>query len=251
MRYAVKGRFANSTPPAAWHHRSMWKSIRAVAFDLDDTLWDVRQVLERAEAASQTFLSERYPSFSATYSIEALRAERLAIARAEPQSAHDLTWLRTETVRRLAIDLGLPHSVGHEAFEVFIAERNRVELFADVSVAIGELAARFRLATLSNGNADVARIGIGHWFAVNLSAGLIGAAKPDVRAFATLAADLGLAAEEILYVGDDPHADVVGAAQAGMHTAWMNRREQQWPDALPRADIEVTDLAALVAASRG
>ena len=244
-------RFDNSTPLDAWHHRGMWQSIRAVAFDLDNTLWDVRRVLERAEAASQAFLSEHYPNFSASYSIEALRAARMELARAEPQSAYDLTWLRIETVRRLAIDLGLPHSVGQEAFEVFIAERNRVELFDDVPSAIGELAMRFRLATLSNGNADVARIGIGHWFAVNLSAGLIGAAKPDVRAFATLAADLGLTAEQILYVGDDPHADVVGAARAGMRTAWINRGAQQWPDELPRADIEVIDLAALVAASRG
>ena len=44
--------------------------------------------------------------------------------------------------------------------------------------------ARFRLATLSNGNADLAVIGLAHHFEVTLNAGALGCAKPDPRAYA-------------------------------------------------------------------
>jgi FMN phosphatase YigB (HAD superfamily) len=50
----------------------------------------------------------------------------------------------------------------------------------------------------------------------------------------------------VLYVGDDPTCDVVGARAAGLRTAWMNRRSTAWPDGLSAADLVVRDCAELV-----
>ena len=113
--------------------------------------------------------------------------------------------------------------------------------------ALETLKARFRLATLSNGNADLGVIGLAHHFEVTLSAGALGCAKPDPRAYTALADALTLKPAEILFVGDEPHADVVGPRTAGMQTVWVNRGGVVWPDALPAADASVTDLAGLVA----
>ena len=68
---------------------------------------------------------------------------------------------------------------------------------------LARLRQRYRLATLSNGNADLAHIGLDQAFTVSLNARQIGAAKPHRRCFERLARELGLAPQAILHVGDD------------------------------------------------
>jgi putative hydrolase of the HAD superfamily len=56
----------------------------------------------------------------------------------------------------------------------------------------------------------------------------VGLRKPDAAIFRLAAAHLGTPVHEVLFVGDHPEADVVGAANAGMQTAWT-RRNRSWP----------------------
>ncbi|MFO1428289.1 MAG: HAD family hydrolase [Steroidobacteraceae bacterium] len=222
----------------------MLQAVRALCFDLDDTFWDVQRVLARAEGRVAEFLAQHYPRL-ASLDREQHRAARIELAREAPQRSHDLTWLRTEAMRRLARTAGYPDAVGEQAFAVFIEARNEVELFDDVLPALGRLRSRYVLATLSNGNADLARIGIAEHFTVRLSARDVGVAKPHRDAFAAVAHALGLAAGEVAYVGDDPHTDVAGARAAGLRTVWINRRGLPWPDAAGEPDLVVADLAEL------
>jgi putative hydrolase of the HAD superfamily len=225
----------------------MLHDLQVLCFDLDDTFWDVRRVLDRAEQRVGAFLAQRYPRL-ARHSRADFLAARMTLAAAEPGKAHDMTWLRTETMRRLALAAGYPGEVGAEAFEVFIVARNEVELFPDVRPALDRLGARFRLATLSNGNADLHRIGLAPLFAAMLNSAGVGVAKPHPAAFAAVARELGCEPARMLYVGDDPHADVLGARAAGLRTAWVNRRGAAWPDVGPAADLEITSLEDLEAA---
>lgn len=57
------------------------------------------------------------------------------------------------------------------------------------------------------------------------------AGKPDPRAFAALCTAMGTARETTLYIGDDIHADVSGAAAAGLPALWLNRCDA--PDEVP------------------
>ncbi len=223
----------------------MFDRLRVICFDLDDTFWDVGSVLLRAESRVQGFLEQRYPRLAARHSRESFMAARLALARAEPGMAHDLTWLRTETMRLLALEAGCPEAVGREAFEVFIAARNEVQVFDDVRPALRRLARRYRLATFSNGNADLARIGLANEFVLSLNSEQVGFAKPHVNAYASVAARLGVATAEMAYVGDDPGNDIEGARAAGCRTVWVNRRAHRWPDTHAPADLEVAELGAL------
>jgi putative hydrolase of the HAD superfamily len=119
-----------------------------------------------------------------------------------------------------------------------------------VGPALARLRRRYALASLSNGNADLARIGLEQLFSVSLNARQIGAAKPQRRCFERLTQELQLPARAIAYVGDDPQLDVAAARAAGLCTVWMNRRARPWPQDIAPADLMVSDCAQLAAALR-
>jgi 2-haloalkanoic acid dehalogenase type II len=226
----------------------MLNNIRAVAFDLDDTLWDIVPVIARAERRLLDWLREHCPRIPERLSIEDMRAARMRLAQEEPHNAHDFTYLRTRALERHARECGYDESIAHRAFEVFYAARNELDVFEDVRPALEQLRTRYTLATLSNGNADLKRIGLSSYFSVSLSARDVGVAKPHPRAFQALIEALQLSPSEILYVGDDPELDVAGACAAGLQVAWMNRRGDTWPDTLPPVPaLRVRDCQDLVA----
>lgn len=225
-------------------------AVRAICFDLDNTLWEIEPVLLRAERILTDWLRLRYPGITQRFSPEEMLAIRGALLRDQPHQAHDLTYLRRETLVRVAqaagYDAAMARSIGCQAFDVWHAARNEVTPYEEVLPSLDRLKRRFRLATLTNGNADLARIGLAHHFEVNLSAAALGYAKPDARAYAALAEALTLKPAEILFVGDEPHADVLGPRAVGMQTVWVNRVEAAWPDALPAADHSVVHIGELV-----
>ena len=225
----------------------MLDKVRAVAFDLDNTLWDVGPVIERAEIRLHQWLSEHCPLIPQRVSKEEMRAARESLAREEPHNAHDFTYLRIAALERHARECGYEEEVAHRAFEVFFAARNELDLFPDVRPALERLKSKYSLASLSNGNADLARIGLADLFAVSLNARQIGIGKPHPRCFERLAADLGMKPHDIVYVGDDPVLDVEAARASGFSTAWVNRFDQQWPATIVPADLVVTDCLQLAA----
>jgi 2-haloalkanoic acid dehalogenase type II len=219
--------------------------IRAVAFDLDNTLWDVDPVLVRAEGRWMQWLRDNCPRIPERLSLDEMRTARMQLAAREPHNAHDMTYLRIASLAQHARECGYDESIAEAAFEIFIAERNQIDLFADVRAGLHRLRARYALATLSNGNADLGRIGLADLFSVSLNARGVGAAKPDRRCFERLVGDLHLEPQEVIYVGDDPLLDVEAARAAGLATAWMNRTGLAWPAAVAPADIDVSDCIEL------
>jgi FMN hydrolase / 5-amino-6-(5-phospho-D-ribitylamino)uracil phosphatase len=223
----------------------MLDNVRAVAFDLDNTLWDIAPVIERAEARLHAWLHEHCPRIPENVSLADMRAAREALAREEPHNAHDFTYLRLTALARHARECGYEEEVAHRAFEVFFAARNELDLFADVRPALERLRTRYLLATFSNGNADLARVGLADLFVVSLNARQIGVGKPHPRCFERIAEELRVSLHEIVYVGDDPILDVEASRAAGLRSAWVNRFDQQWPATLAPADITVTNCTQL------
>jgi len=223
-------------------------NVRAIAFDLDNTLWAVEPVLLRAEARVYAWLEQHCPRITANLTLEDMRRAREVLARREPHQAHDFTYLRTAALAGHAREHGYEETIAARAFEVFLAARCEVELYADVRPGLERLRSRFALATLSNGNADLERIGLAHWFSLSLNARQIGAAKPARLCFERLAEGLGVAPGALWYVGDDPYLDVEAARAAGLGTVWMNRVGHRLPDGIAAADLTVADLTALAQA---
>ena len=219
--------------------------LHAIAFDLDNTLWDVGPVIVRAEQCLHDWLREHCPRITERVSLEEMRAARAQLARSQPHNAHDFTYLRITALAAHARDCGYGEEMADRAFQVFFAARNEVQPYADVQPALQRLRTRYTLASLSNGNADLDLIGLAQLFDVSLNARQIGVAKPHPRCFQQLARDLRLDPQNILYVGDDPFLDVDAARAAGLRTAWMNRSQAAWPASLEPADIGVTDCMRL------
>ena len=222
------------------------RGVRAIIFDLDDTLWEVGPVIVRAEHAMLAFLAGRYPRVLERHTLDSMRDVRARMAFEHPAMRHDFTWLRLESLRHHAREAGYPDAMAQEAFEVFYRTRNEVTLYDDVLPALEQLRARFRLFAISNGNADLATIGLGRFFEHALAAREAGVLKPDPRIFELLLERAGLGASQVVHVGDDAVADVDGARRAGLTPVWLNRRGCDWPAATLPAPLTVRTLTELV-----
>ena len=102
-------------------------------------------------------------------------------------------------------------------------------LYDGVPETLATLNARYRLGALTNGNADVHRIGIGHWFHFVVNAAEAKALKPEPAIFQRALELAGVSAAQAVHVGDDPVRDVQGAAAIGMRTVWFNPGDAPWP----------------------
>lgn len=224
--------------------------IKAVTLDLDDTLWPIWPTIQRAELALSSWLAHRAPGAAAMFADTRTRLEiRAHVVQSRPELGHDLSAIRLESIRTALHRTQEDSGLAEPAFEVFFAERMRVELFDDVLPALAALSSRFPLIALSNGNAHVARVGLGHFFAHSLSASEFGVAKPDSRIFHAAASKVGVSSDAVLHVGDDAVLDVLGALGAGMQAVWVNRGQHAWGHAQePHHTVEnLTQLAMLIA----
>ena len=226
--------------------------IKAITLDLDDTLWPVWPTIHRAEAALQSWLQERAPATHHLLSDKDTRhALRVQVNREHAHLSHDLSHLRRESIRLALTRAGDDPALAEPAFEHFFAERQRVELFDDALPALERLAQRFPIVSLSNGNADVHRVGIGAYFHASVSARETGVSKPDPSIFHLAAERAGAAADQVLHIGDDVELDVLPALAVGMQAVWVNRGEQPWPRDDVRPHLTVSELGTLCEALFG
>lgn len=220
--------------------------ILALTLDLDDTLWPVLPALERADQAVDAWLRQHHPEVARAWPIAAMRALRLQVAAERLDLAHDFTRQRQLTLQQAFAACGVDDAPIEALWEIYFAARNGVELYPDSLPALERITARWPLASLTNGNADLQRIGIHVHFAHHVCARDSGVAKPDPRIFLAAAERLGVAPGEILHVGDDPAMDMVGARDAGLRTAWINRAGLPWPAELGAPpELDLRDLTAL------
>ncbi|MEE4378626.1 MAG: HAD-IA family hydrolase [Candidatus Competibacteraceae bacterium] len=221
-------------------------SVRAITFDLDDTLWDIWPIIVRAEQRLHDWLALHYPLIPERFTALELRQICDEVSTTKPHIAHDRTLLRKEALGLAALRAGYADFQVDAAFEIFFAARNDVIFFEEVLSVLERLAQCYTLGALTNGNADIQLVGLNHVFDFAINAVAVGAAKPDPAMFEAACRHLNLPPEQILHVGDDPHHDVLGAAQVGLRTVWVNRTQRDWPGG-QRADVEISTLEELEA----
>lgn len=230
------------------------KSVCTITFDLDDTLWPIAPVIQRAESDLWAWLSENYPAIPRHFSAADLTEMRQELALEYQERCHDFRFLRKKVLERVALESGYTVNLVDPAFDVFDAARNNVEFYPDVLPALRRLSAEFTVIAVTNGNANLEMIGIRHLFHDVVTAVDAGSAKPHRRIFDEAARRAGVPAAEILHVGDHPEIDIGGARNAGMRTAWVNRHGGVWPDHLHPPDAEIstiTELRLLLRPERG
>lgn len=203
-------------------------SIRAVVWDVDDTLFDywradrdgMREHLraegllgryggaERAIGLWKQITDEQWARFAAgETSFEGQRRDRVRVFLGEELTDGEAdAWFGR-------------HLVHFEA---------AWRLFPDVVPALDALAAGYRHAVLSNSSLTVQEhklsvLGVRERFETVLCAVELGVAKPAAEAFHAACAALQLAPHEVAYVGDHPEIDGRGAAEAGLLSIWLDR----------------------------
>ena len=223
----------------------MLGQIKAISFDLDDTLWDCAPAISRAEEISYQWFQQHAARISDELPASAIRQARMQLWEARPDLRCDVTALRKKALADLFLKYGYPTEWAESAFDVFYAERSNVTLYEGVHDVLAALRNRHKMAAITNGNADLDIIGIGHYFDDIQRASLENAPKPHTQMFDRCLARFDLPASALLHVGDNPTTDVMGGHNAGALSVWFNKNRKPWPFELPPAHFEVRSLVEL------
>ncbi|WP_232846297.1 HAD family hydrolase [Amphritea pacifica] len=223
--------------------------IKCITFDLDDTLWAVDPVIVEANKTLYRWLSENAGLFVKCYQLQDFEHLKKKALQRFPDIGHSVTLIRLKQLEIGLEDAGYSHdqavALSRQAFEVFIEARNQVELFEHARAMLEQLQrAGYLIGALSNGNADVRRVGLGDLFDFALNADGVGKEKPHPLMFQQMLHQQQLRPEQVIHIGDHPHHDIAGAKNAGLWTIWVNRDQQEWPEGEP-ADRSVTCLSEI------
>lgn len=233
-------------------YRSL-QTIKAITFDLDDTLYDNRPVIRKTTEEAHAALQAYHPQLRhfTPQQYQALRDRLLA---QEPDICHDVTEWRRRSVELALSSVGLASGEAtagaSEIMAVFHYWRSRVDMPEETHQTLRTLKARVPLVAITNGNACPVRLGIADYFQFSLRAGPDGRSKPDREMFQLAAQRLGIAPQHILHVGDDLTTDVLGAVRSGMQACWINPHGDNLlthPQARLLPHIEISRLASLIA----
>ncbi|GHH95545.1 HAD family hydrolase [Streptomyces capillispiralis] len=202
--------------------------IRAVVWDVDDTLFDYTSADRegmRAHLLAEGLLS-RYPSVE-----EALTRWREITeqqwARFSAGEVDFETQRRDRT--RVFLERELTDAEAEDWFRRYMVHYESAwALFPDVLPVLDALAAGYRHAVLSNSSLHVQDrklrvLGLHDRFETILCAAELGVSKPEARAFLAACEALALPPDQVAYVGDHPEIDGRGAAAAGLLSVWIDR----------------------------
>jgi FMN hydrolase / 5-amino-6-(5-phospho-D-ribitylamino)uracil phosphatase len=215
--------------------------IEVVTFDLDNTLWDVDAVIRNAERTTRAWFDSHVPELHATLKSEDWLAIRKRIVEEQPAQTHNLSYLREETFARAIVAVGRADAearrLAAEAFQLFLAERHKVSYFDDALDILERLAMRHRLGALTNGNADIVRLGLDRFFRFAFCAADVGAAKPAPQMFNAALAYTRIRAQQMIHIGDNPIDDIQGAHDVGIATIWVQLTNALSGDATPATRV--------------
>ena len=225
-----------------------------MVFDADDTLWDFSrtmwEALDRAIAAGREVAPEIAGTFDA-FALQALRDELADQAEAAG------TGERLADLRRRSFEVAVTSTdpadperrqgVVEAMTDAYFAHRHgAIGLFPEVPAALAELAQRYVVGLVTNGNTDPDHQALPGIFSFRLAGDRVGIRKPDARIFAMAAAAAGCHPSDLVSVGDQPDKDVVAPQTIGSRGVWINRTGAPCPPGV-EPDAIITDLTELAA----
>ena len=223
--------------------------IELVTFDLDNTLWDVTQTIVRAEQSLRRWMQENTADALTVYTSDAIGDIRESVLEQHPDKRHDLSFLRTRILYECMLASGLAKSdaasAASQAFDVFFIGRNEVIFYDGALEVLANLSQHYRLFALTNGNANIERVGISKYFEGAVSSADVGASKPDPKMFRTVLDRAGVAANQAVHIGDHLSDDILGANNAGMLSLWYNHNGEFANDSASMPSGEVHRLSEL------
>ncbi|WP_288064985.1 HAD-IA family hydrolase [Rodentibacter caecimuris] len=204
--------------------------FKVISFDLDDTLYDNRDVIRRAVSrfVQYTQTLTQCPTFETEW-----LAWKDRIAQENPLLSENVTEWRKEALRQFlhaqnksVVEIDRTLSL---AMNEFLHWRHQIHLPQETFRILNELKNHYKLSVITNGNVAPSRIGLSQ-FDLVLRGGEHGRAKPHKDLFLQTADYFNVSPQEILHVGDHLTTDVQGAIQAGCQAVWINLSDNQIAD---------------------
>ncbi len=215
-------------------------AIRAVSFDLFDTLVDLHMDrLPLVEIAGRRIPSTYGLLHAASLQWHALDFERFAaeLGQSDRESHQARAALQRElpTIERFrsfAARIGVrDDAMAQELTRAHMAEiKRQVTSPPHHPELLARLRGRVKLAVCSNFSHSetaldvLADAGLARHFDAIVISHEVGLRKPRPEIFRAVVERLGVEPAEVLHVGDNLEADVGGASAVGMSTAWLTRR---------------------------
>jgi putative hydrolase of the HAD superfamily len=219
-------------------------NIKAVTFDLDDTLWPLREVIIHAHKESNNWLIEKYPEMKNVLFTEQEQKMWQKLISKDGTLRHKLSELRIKVIETLLLENGIEEneasSSSKTAFDIFLNLRHDIKYFEGTLEVLESLKEKYVLGVLTNGNASIETLKIDHLFDFYLNAEMVGDSKPGAAMFQEALKITDLKPEEICHIGDHPENDVEAAITIGMRAIWLNLLNAEWPKDKNFEPIEVT-----------
>jgi putative hydrolase of the HAD superfamily len=226
--------------PILFDKRNGMSSVKAIGFDFFNTLItiDPGAMTEAFERLFSTLVSSSLSpdkeSFKRVYRESAIGF--MAATKVDGRETHNRFWI-SAALETLGINIAPEDDRIARAVEAyFSAFYDYCRLIPGTIEMLTGLKEEYRLGLLSNFTHAPAAIrllqltGLESFFDSILISGAIGFRKPHPLVFEKLIEELGVEKEGILYVGDDPEPDILGASQAGLRPIWMTYvRDNQVP----------------------
>ncbi len=222
--------------------------IKALTFDLDDTLYNNMPYIYAAEQALSLYMSETYPT-TVSISSEKWQEMRQSAIKEQPEIVNDMGKLRSTVLTKAFIFAGMPSEqiplAVSDCFDYFYYKRSDFVVDKKIIQVLKSLSSKVPLAAITNGNVNCEAIGIEKYFTLIVHANTQRPMKPHPNMFEYVKAQLELSAHEIMHVGDDLHKDVYGAQMAGFQTAWFAQNREMDLNKEPVSLLPTVQLAEL------
>jgi putative hydrolase of the HAD superfamily len=189
----------------------MFKNIKAIVFDLDDTLYLQRDYKQSGFTAVAEWL-EKKQNIKVAVSLDKLES---IINEHGPSYPFIFD--------RLLEKLALPQSLVPLLVDVFLDADLQLSCFPDVKKILSQLKHRFKLGLLTDGRENIQRkkvrcLGVENFFDHILYSASLGLEKPSPELYQFFEMEFSLSGKEIVYVGDNPNKDFVEAKRRSWRT---------------------------------
>jgi len=229
----------------------MKNKLKAILFDVDDTLFDRKQAQLNVLHIIVDSLPEVFNTLDFNRVAEAsAESDRLTIAEFDAGATSD--GIRDRRNKLLLKILGLPEIIAPKLSQIYVRELPACDTPVTGAIQlIRELSGKYELGAVSNGLPDVQygklkNIGVRDMLSCIVLSEEVGMRKPDPEIFLYTVRLLGRQPDECLFVGDSYISDITGAKKAGLYTCWFNRVGALPPDNELKPDYVVTNLLQIL-----
>lgn len=201
--------------------------IKAVVFDLDDTLYDEFEYVSQAIQKVAVFLADRLP--------EQGQSERLHSRMLELLEKNGRGRIFDDICKEIGVETKI-----EELVEIYRGTKPVLRLYQDAELLLESLESRnIKTGLITDGCSQVQHekiraLGLDERLDCVIATDDFGMSKPQTEPYEKCLAELGCRPQEAVYVGDNPCKDFIGAKKLGMKTFRILRaRGMHMKDAVP------------------